>query len=184
MGVPHRYDLEMRSYVNREIIVFKGKLKKLSKLIDNLHVIDVTTDRELFKRHELHMNRMGKELTAGTIATEVSVLFQVNKNNPIVLQWKEDEAKKRTVVDVLEVFSVNDAEVNKKEPPGNPDSVPSDLALSCISDKNDAIQNQEGSKLKLENDGFKEPNTRETRTSNRQKRLPTMRSKDFLWRRD
>ena len=129
------------------------------------------------------MNRMGKELTGRKIATEVSVLFQANKSNPIVLQWKEEEGKKRTVVDVLEVFSVNDAEVNKKEPPGNPDSITSDLALLCISDKNDAIQNQEGSKLKLESDDFKEPNTREIRTSSRQKRLPTMRSKDFLWTR-
>ena len=183
MGVPHRYDLEMRSCVNREIIVFNGKLKKLSKLIDNLREIDVTTDREMFTRHGLHMNRMGKELTARKTATEVSVLFQANKSNPIVLQWKEEEGKKRTVVDMLEVYNVNDAEVNKKEPPGNPDSITSDLALSCISDKNDAIQNQEGSKLKLESDDFKEPNTREIRTSSRQKRLPTMRSKDFLWTR-
>ena len=61
MEVPHRYDLEMKSCVNKEIIVFNNKLKNLSERIVNLSVIDVTTDREMFTRHGLHMNRMGKE---------------------------------------------------------------------------------------------------------------------------
>jgi hypothetical protein len=123
MGVPHRYDLQMKSCVNREIIVFNSKLKNLGKLIDNLRVIDVTIDREMFTRHGLHMNWMGKEQTAGKIATEVGILFQGNKSNLIVLQWKEEEVKKRAVVEVVEVINVHDAEVNKQEPPGTPNSV-------------------------------------------------------------
>jgi len=128
------------------------------------------------------MNRMGIEQTAGKNATEMNVLFQGNKSNPIVLQWKEEEAKKRAVVEVVEVINVHDAEVNKQEPPGMPNSVPRDLGLLCISGKNDAMPNQEWSKLKLEIDDTKEPITREVRTSSRQKRFPTMRSKDFLGR--
>ena len=85
MEVPHRYDLEMKSCVNKEITVFNSKLKHLSERIVNLSVIDVTTDREMFTRHGLHMNRMGKEQIAGKIASEMSVLFQVNKRNPIRL---------------------------------------------------------------------------------------------------
>jgi hypothetical protein len=79
MEVPHQYDLEVKSCVNKEIITFNSKLKNLSERIVNLCVIDVTTDREMYTRHGLHMNRKGKEQTAGKIATEMSVLSQGNE---------------------------------------------------------------------------------------------------------
>jgi hypothetical protein len=65
------------------------------------------------------MNRRGKEQTAGKIATEVSTLLQGNKSKPMVLQWKEEEAKKRSIRDGVEVPSASDSEVDKLEPPGN-----------------------------------------------------------------
>ena len=46
MSVPHRYDFEIQLCVNSEIKVFYRKLKK-HKIIDNLWVIEVGTEREL-----------------------------------------------------------------------------------------------------------------------------------------
>jgi hypothetical protein len=174
MEVPHRYDLEMKSCVNKEITVFKSKLKNINERIFNLRVIDVTTDREMFTRHGLHMNRMGKEQTAGKIATELSVLSQGNKNNPIVLQWKEEKAKKRSTVDVVEVVNVSDTEDDKLEPPENSNSISSDLGMSSSPGKSDKMVNLKGSKFKLETKDIVEPTTSDIRTSARQKRLPTM----------
>jgi hypothetical protein len=161
----------MESCVNKEIIVINSKLKNLGKRIVNLHVIDVTTDREMFTRHGLHMNRMGKEQTAGKIATEMSVLFKGNKSNPIVLQWKEEEARERSLVDVN---NASNAEVDKLEPPRNTNSTSSDLGMSCSPGKSDEMLNLKGSKFKLETKDITEPTTTEVRTSARQKRLPTM----------
>jgi hypothetical protein len=73
MEVPHRY-LEIKSCVNKKIIVFNSKLINVSERIVSLRVIDVTTDREMCTRHGLHMNQKGKEQTLGKIATEMNVL--------------------------------------------------------------------------------------------------------------
>ena len=50
--------------------MFNRKLKK-HKIIDNLRVIDVNTDREVYTRHGLHKNQKGKEQTAEKITNEV-----------------------------------------------------------------------------------------------------------------
>jgi hypothetical protein len=174
MEVPHRYDLERKSCVNKEITVFNSKLKNLDERISNLRVIDVTTDREMFTRHGLHMNQKGKEQTAVKIATEVSILSQGNKSDPIVLQWKEEEAKKRSTVDVVEVINASDTEDNKLEPPGNSNSTSSDLGMLRSPDKSDEMLNLKGSKFKLGTKDIEEPTTSDVRTTDRQKRLITM----------
>jgi hypothetical protein len=176
MEVPHQYDLEMKSCVNKEITVFNSKLKHLNERISNLRVIDVTTDREMFTRHGFHMNQMGKEQTAVKIATEVSVLSQGNKSDPIVLQWKEEEAKKRSTVDVVEGINASDTEDDKLEPPGNSNSnsTSSDLGMLCSPGKSDETLNLKGSKFKLGTKDIEEPTTSYVRTTVRQKQLPTM----------
>jgi hypothetical protein len=104
----------------------------------------------------------------------VSVLSQGNKSNPVVLQWKEEEAKKRSTVDVVEVINASDTEDDKLEPPGNSNSTSSDLCMSCSPGKRDEILNLKGSKFKLKTKDTEEPTTSDVRTLARQKRLPTM----------
>jgi hypothetical protein len=117
---------------------------------------------------------MGKEQTAGKIATEMSVLFQRNKSNPMMLRWKEEEDKKRSAVEVVEVFNASDAEVDKLEPPVNSNSTSSDLGMLCSPNESNEMLNLEGTKLKLETKGIEEPTTKEVRTSAKQKRLLTI----------
>ena len=170
--VPHRHDLEMNSCVNSETIAFNRKLKKLNKLFDNLRVIDVSTVREVFTRHGLHMNQIGKEQTAVKIATEVKTLFHGNKCNPIVLQWAEEEILERVEEeDVVVIGALNSEE--KQETAGMPTSW-----------KNDPLPYHEETKLRLRDNDSNGPITREVRSSTRQKRYPATRSEDFLWSRD
>jgi len=88
MDVPHGHDLEMKSCVNKEIKAFNRKLRNLSERTVNLPVSDVSTNTEIYTRHGLHMNRRGKGQTAEKTATETRTLFILNKEVPIVLQWK------------------------------------------------------------------------------------------------
>jgi hypothetical protein len=170
MEVPHLYDLKMKSCVNKKIKMFNSKLKNLSLGIVNLRVIDVTTDREMYTRHGLHMNRKGKEQTARKIATEINVLSQGNKSVPMMLQWKEEEAKKSSILDVVEVTNASDDESDKMEPPRNSKSTPSDLGMLCGPGKSDEMLILKGSNCKLETKGIEKPTTRKVRTSARQKR--------------
>jgi hypothetical protein len=162
---------------NKETIMFNSKLKNLTERIANLRVIDITTDREMYTRHGLHMNRKGKEQTAGKIAAEMNVLSQGNKSDPMMLQWKEEEAEKRSIVDVVEVINARD-DGDKMEPPRNSNSTPSDPGVSCGPEKNDEMLNLKGSNCKLGTKGIEEPTSKVVRTPARQKRLPTTNSNE------
>jgi hypothetical protein len=64
MCVLHRHDLHVNSCVNREVEVFNRKLRKQMKIFDNVTLIKVDPDRDLFTKHGLHMNNKGKEQVA------------------------------------------------------------------------------------------------------------------------
>ena len=59
MSVPYRHDLAPNSCVNHEVKVYNRKLKKHLKVHDNMCVLEVDTERDLFTRHGLHMNLKG-----------------------------------------------------------------------------------------------------------------------------
>jgi len=73
MEVPHRYDLKADSCVNEETREFNWKLKSLSEQFANLCVIEISINREVYTRHGLHMNRRGKEQTAGKIELKLEI---------------------------------------------------------------------------------------------------------------
>jgi len=207
MDVPHRHDLEMKSCVNKEIKAFNRKLRNLSERIVNLPVSDVSTNTEIYTRHGLHLNRRGKGQTAEKTVTETRTLFKLNKEVPIVLQWKQEETRTKTIVGVEEVNYVSDAEVDNLEPLGKANSTPpskSDEKLNSIvpnsklESKNitepaarevitvlDSNQNNP-EELLLENtnttsktlDHQKDPVI--IKISNRKKQFPLTRNEDFL----
>ena len=64
MSVPYKHDLAPNSCVNHEVKVYNRKLRKHLKVHDNLCVVEVDNERELYTRHGQHMNLKGKELIA------------------------------------------------------------------------------------------------------------------------
>jgi hypothetical protein len=64
MDVPHRYDLEQNSFVNKEVEVCNRRIWKYMKVLEKTEVIMVDEDRRGFTRHGQHMNAKGKELMA------------------------------------------------------------------------------------------------------------------------
>jgi hypothetical protein len=51
MSVPCRYGLDPKSCVNDEVKVYNRKLKKHLKAFDNMRVLEVDTNKDLFTRH-------------------------------------------------------------------------------------------------------------------------------------
>jgi len=64
MSAPYRHDLDSDSCVNKEVTVYNRKLKKHLKVFDNIQIIEVDPQRELYTRHGLYMNQNGKEQMA------------------------------------------------------------------------------------------------------------------------
>ena len=50
MSAPHRYDLEPNSCVNEEVKVYNRKLKKYLKVLNNVHILEVDTDRDFLHK--------------------------------------------------------------------------------------------------------------------------------------
>jgi hypothetical protein len=62
LDIPHRYDVGKNSCVNKEIQSFNQKLRKITKLFKHVSVLEVSSNREVFTQHGLHLNILGKRL--------------------------------------------------------------------------------------------------------------------------
>jgi hypothetical protein len=93
MDIPHRYDLEHNSCVNKEVEKYNRRIWKHMKVSANTEVIKVDLDRRGFKRHGQHMNAKGKELMPKRIAAAIRHILKVCKKTPISKKWKEDPSK-------------------------------------------------------------------------------------------
>ena len=93
MYVPHRYDLDKTSCVNKEVEAYSRKLRKLMEALDNTVVVNVDLDRSFFTKHGQHMNAKGKEVMAIKIVTAIKNILKVHRKSPISMKWKEDQNK-------------------------------------------------------------------------------------------
>jgi len=70
----HRYDLPEFSCVNQETQIFNRKLRKMTKDIHHVSVVDTNLTRDDFTQHGLHLNSIGKERIAKTIEQSIRTL--------------------------------------------------------------------------------------------------------------
>ena len=91
VNVPNRFDLGTHSCVNYEVKAFNRKLVKHTKSSQNAATVEVTSDRDHFILHGLHLNRKGKEQAAKTIASSIKEIFKLQKKDPINMSWKKEQ---------------------------------------------------------------------------------------------
>ena len=85
IGVPHRYDMDLKSCVNEEVKVYNRKLKKCLKTCENTEILEIDSNRNLFTKHGLHLNSKGKDQIAEKIAQSIEI--RINKmTEPIILK--------------------------------------------------------------------------------------------------
>jgi hypothetical protein len=89
VNLPNRFDLDAHSCVNNEVNAFNRKLGKHMKSFQNTTTIKVTSDRNHFTKHGLHLNRKRKEQAAKTIANSIKEIFKLQKKDPIKMNWKD-----------------------------------------------------------------------------------------------
>jgi len=89
IGVPHRYDLDLKSCVNEEVKVYNRELKECLKTCENTEIIEIDSNRDLFTRHGLHLNSKGKDQIAEKIAQTIKVRLNRRINEPNTLKDSE-----------------------------------------------------------------------------------------------
>jgi hypothetical protein len=62
MCVPHRFDLYVNSYVNKEVEVLNRKLSKQMKVFENTALKKLDSNRNLYTKHRLHMNNKSERI--------------------------------------------------------------------------------------------------------------------------
>jgi lysophospholipase L1-like esterase len=69
--LPVRYDTGVTLWINEQIKQYNKKLGKVAKSYKQAKLIRITTDREHYTKHGLHLNSRGKESLAREILTNL-----------------------------------------------------------------------------------------------------------------
>ena len=91
VNAPNRFDLETHSYVNYEVNAFNRKLDKHMTSFQNATTVEVTSDRDNFTTHDLHLNRKGKEQAEKTSVSSIKEIFKLQKKDPTKMSRKEQK---------------------------------------------------------------------------------------------
>jgi hypothetical protein len=81
LNVPIRYDPLTNSRTNHDIKNFNDKFQKRIKLLNHVHLIEMTTDRKYFTHHGFHQNKLGKERIAKEIACQIREIVNAGPKN-------------------------------------------------------------------------------------------------------
>jgi len=82
LDAPHLHDLLEKLCINREVIIFNSKLRKVMKYFQHVHLLIMNMSRNLLMKHDLHSNSSGISWTSGIIEKSICVLSSTKQDNP------------------------------------------------------------------------------------------------------
>jgi hypothetical protein len=170
MEAPHRFVVPT-SCVNKEVVAFNRRLQKIVKNFNHAEIVNMSTRREHFTRHGLHMNGSGKDWITGLIATQIMQIFATGElKHPITLPWKAENTGE-------------DREERRVEKGGNNPSQESWLNSELAGNNNQcditSVSDSVTSTGNKDHEGG--GNELNQRTSKRTKKNTMARCGDFLW---
>jgi hypothetical protein len=169
INVPNRHDLSPISCVNNEVQTFNRKIGKLCKIFENVVVLPVDLDRDLFTRHGLHLNTKGREHLALKVALMIKNLLTRKEKLPIALKWKVNE-------NMNSIIKSTEMSLGIQDPPATASQEDAQANLKgCQKDLNNDKGNLNSipdPRMKQENLGL---------TLKRSRRQPAKRNENFLW---
>jgi len=157
VNIPHRHYLAKDSRAKFEIQAFNAKLSKIAKSFRHFALVTMDFNREHFTKHGLHLNNAGKEGLAKLIASQIDKLINnINKIEPVTaLNWKAEATN----------VSINSTDNYK------PNVMSTEDDFSKVLSPPNQIHNSQGNMTDSEC---------LRRTSNRQKKAPVTKTKDFF----
>jgi hypothetical protein len=97
ISVPHRYDLMQSSCINSEIRSFNRKLKKSVGAFKHASILEMTSDKNHFTKHSLHLNGLGKKVLSKLIVSHIYAIQDQKKDPPVILHWNPDLSQSGTL---------------------------------------------------------------------------------------
>jgi hypothetical protein len=89
LDVPHHFDFDVTSCVNKEVTVFNRMLQRVIKPHQHIQTQNMSVNRTHFIRHGMHMNSLGKTWITEETAKKGQHSFSLEQvNSPIPLYWK------------------------------------------------------------------------------------------------
>jgi len=114
LNIPYRFDLPNHSAVNK-IFMLNKKLQKLVRILPHTKFLDSINDRQLFTRHGLHHNKLGKYLVTSQIVCHILATFQHRVSPTISLQWLKSTNETTSLSDInLSEFKTRNSNRHKK----------------------------------------------------------------------
>jgi hypothetical protein len=81
INIPFRYDLQNSALINDIIFTLNRKLKKLTKSFPNTNFLETDNNRNMFTKHGLHLNKLGKQCYVSDSFT-ISVYLRTENSLP------------------------------------------------------------------------------------------------------
>ena len=94
VNIPHRHDLENVADVDKAKVDKTNSiiLKTILRAFKNTSLVELSTSRNHFTKHGLHLNKLGKEMIAKHIATQINQISEIatKSESAVTLQWKKE----------------------------------------------------------------------------------------------
>lgn len=116
MSIPFRFDLPNHNEVNNKILTLNNKLEKLVRILPHVRFIHLNNDRNLYTRHGLHHNKLGKTLFSLKLAECILTTFAPSNSTPIALDWYDDRLGNTSHCDSTQITLHRTSIRNKKAP--------------------------------------------------------------------
>ena len=184
--VPVRYDTGVRPHINEQIESYNTKLHKVTKSFKHVRLIKVTTNREHFTKHRLHLNYKGKEIMSKELLKTLLTKHESQKVAAIPVPWK----KESTNVDAQIIKNVKSNEILNTDMGVEDESEISEISnTNCIETKIDTdaeLKEALNSNAQQEDNQESRRNpTKSNKEISRNLKLqwncPKVKNNDFLW---
>jgi len=116
MNIHHRYDIPNLISVNMNIASLNRKLQKLVNVLPHTTFLKVEEERNLYTKHGLHLNKLGKQLAQHQIASHLHSIFEQKTTHLIILGWHEKQGNKDKACDENQVPTYKNQSRNRKPP--------------------------------------------------------------------
>jgi len=90
MCVPHHFDLQPSSCITKEVESFNRKSQKTMKTFSHMDVCNMSTNRDHFTSHRLHLNSRGKNLITNKWVSIITPIISKSRIISVIpLPWME-----------------------------------------------------------------------------------------------
>jgi len=191
MEVPVRYDTEARPLICEQIVNYNKKLHKVTKKYKHVKLIRVTTSRNHFTTHGLHLNHSGKETIAKAILNNLPSNCDSQRLPTITLPWRDEcgsvnaPITKRESSKVILDEKADTEEAREKTviADGNPIKSKSKTGTEAMSelDPKETAHHSDKQDNNSKPPEMGETSTDVSRHSKSQRKCPKVKNDAFLW---